>query len=329
MHAQAVYVDSDIGDDNNSGTKESPVFSINKAAEIISSPDNNIYTIKINPGIYILNKHVEVATKKTMVNKRIVIEATVLPDDPEWKPGKMPVIISRSKTGEIISGDHYLKDNFVTAFYINENHITIRGIKFPGYNYPPAFYYPISRFNKTMSDLLVEQCMFIADLQIVSIQVPVIAHGDSVNINHCVFYKTNNSAVYWFDGNNSPKLGNSMTHCIIYGTRNAVYTCSADSNFVFKNNIVSNSNIFWSICPQYNNAEYSMDSCIVVNCDIYQGNGERAISFPLKETNVIKEGNISLRMINNILEPCPIDQLHIIPGTLGYDLGAGLFKNSK
>ena len=72
-----------------------------------------------------------------------------------------------------------------------------------------------------------------------------------------------------------------------------------------------------------------MDSCIVLNCNIYQGNGESAITFPLNETNVIKEGNISLRMINNILEPCPIDHLHIIPGTLGYDLGAGLFKNRK
>ena len=192
MHAQTAYVDSNIGDDNNPGTKEFPVFSIQKAAEIISSPDNGIYVMKINPGIYILNKHVEVATKKTMVNKRIVIEATVLPDDPAWTPEKMPVIISRSKAGEIMSGNPYLKDNFVTGFYINESHITIRGIKFPGYNYPPAFYYPISRFNKTISDLLVEQCMFIADLQTASIQVSVIAHGDSVNINHCVFYKTNN-----------------------------------------------------------------------------------------------------------------------------------------
>jgi len=32
---QAVYVDSNTGDDNNPGTKEAPVFSINKAAEII------------------------------------------------------------------------------------------------------------------------------------------------------------------------------------------------------------------------------------------------------------------------------------------------------
>ncbi len=43
IHAQEVYVDSNIGDDNNPGTKEAPVYSINKAAVIISSKDNDIY----------------------------------------------------------------------------------------------------------------------------------------------------------------------------------------------------------------------------------------------------------------------------------------------
>jgi len=63
IHAQEVYVDCNIGDDKNPGTKESPVCSIHKAAEIIRSRDNDIYVMKINPGIYILDKHVSVATE--------------------------------------------------------------------------------------------------------------------------------------------------------------------------------------------------------------------------------------------------------------------------
>jgi hypothetical protein len=63
IQAQAVYVDSNFGNDNNAGTKKSPVSSINKAAEIVSKADNNIYTIKINPGIYILDKHISVIGK--------------------------------------------------------------------------------------------------------------------------------------------------------------------------------------------------------------------------------------------------------------------------
>ena len=46
IQSQAVYVDSNAGDDNNPGTKEAPVFSITKAAEIIRSQGNDIYTMK-------------------------------------------------------------------------------------------------------------------------------------------------------------------------------------------------------------------------------------------------------------------------------------------
>lgn len=51
--------------------------------------------------------------------------------------------------------------------------------------------------------------------------------------------------------------------------------------------------------------------------------------FAMNETNVIKEGDILLRMINASWEPWPIDYLHILPNTLGYNLGAGLFKYRK
>jgi len=49
IHAQTVYVDSNKGNDNNIGSEEAPVYSIYKAAEIIRSQGNNIYTMKINP----------------------------------------------------------------------------------------------------------------------------------------------------------------------------------------------------------------------------------------------------------------------------------------
>jgi len=101
IHAQAVYVDSNTGDDNNEGTKEAPLFSIHKAVEIIKSQNNDIYTIKINPGIYVLDSHVSVATEKEMADKRIVIEASILPDDAEWTPEKMPVITCKAMKGEI------------------------------------------------------------------------------------------------------------------------------------------------------------------------------------------------------------------------------------
>ena len=328
--SQVIYVDCNTGNDNNKGTVDAPIYSIHKAAEIIKSKGNNIYIAKINPGIYVLDKHVSISTEKDMAGKRIVIEASILPDDPSWTPDKMPVIISRSKSGEIMLDDAFIKDYWITGFYVDESHVTIRGLKFLGHNHPRNIYYPISRFNKVKTDLLVEQCMFLGDLQTSSIQVGIIAHGDSIRVDHCIFYGANNSVVYWEDSGNGIKTGNSLTYCIVYGaTENGVYPCYTDKDFIFKNNVVSNCKIFWSICPEFNTAQYSLDNCVVINCKIYTGDGEKPATFTLNETNVIKEGNISLRKINTIWEPLPKDHLHVIPGTLGYDLNAGLFKPRK
>jgi hypothetical protein len=94
----------------------------------------------------------------------------------------------------------------------------------------------------------------------------------------------------------------------------------------FKNNIVTNCRFAW-IKNSFNTTKYSIDSCILVNNQYYQGNenwvpGE----FEMEENNVIKEGAISLRMISSIDAPLPFDYLHIIPDSFGYNLGAGLFN---
>jgi hypothetical protein len=335
LHAQAVYVDSNTGDDKNPGTKESPVFSIKKAAEIIRSRDNNIYTMKINPGIYILDSHVPVTTEKEMTDKRIIIEASILPDDPSWAPEKMPVITSKAKKGEIPDSYH-----FVVSFLIDESHITIRGIKFHGYFYPNARYFPIARLNKTKTDLLVDQCMFVGETDNSQIQVGVIAHGNEIKIDHCVFYKVRNTVVFFQDSGNGIKYGNCITNSIIFGANQAVWTSWPDKDFKFENNIVSNCRYVW-VKNDFNSTKYSINNCVIVNNQYYKGVPDsvrlRPGEFEINEKNIIKTGEISLRLIDNddkplllhIDNPLPIDYLHIIPGTLGYDMGAGLFKNRK
>jgi hypothetical protein len=329
VHAQAVYVDSNIGNDNNLGTKEAPVFSIKKAAEIIRSKGNTIYTMKINPGIYVLDSHIPVATEKEMTDKRIVIEASILPDDTSWTPEKMPVIASTAKKGEIPEFYH-----FVVSFLIDESHVTIRGIKFHGYFYPNTRYFPIARFNKTKTDLLVEQCMFIGDENISQIQVGIIAHGNEINVNHCIFYKVRNGVVFFQDSGDGIKTGNGITNSIIYGTLQGVWTGWPDKDFKFENNIVSNCKHVW--VKNYFNATktYSMDNCVIVNNQYYKVISDSIGAlvpgeFEIEEKNVIKNGEISLRLIEYVDKPLPIDYLHIIPGSPGYDIGAGLFKYRK
>jgi hypothetical protein len=329
VYAQTVYVDSNIGDDKNPGTKEAPVHSIKKAAEIIRSPDNSIYIMKINPGIYVLDSHVSLATEKEMNDKRIIIEASVLPDDSSWTPEKMPIVVNSSKKGEIPEEDF----SYVISFLINESHVSIRGIKFHGYFYPNTRYFPIARFNKAKTDLLVEQCMFVGNKDASHIQVGIIAHGNEINVNHCVFYNAKNTVVFWQDAQDSIKKGNRLTNSIIYGAfQSAVWTAWPDKDFKFENNIVTNCKHVW-VKNYFNTTKYSIDNCVIVNNQYYKGVPDNVGVIPgefeINEKNVIKEGEISLRLIDDIDKPFPIDYLHIIPGSLGYNIGAGLYKNRE
>lgn len=321
-NVQAIYVDCSTGDDNNKGTAGSPIRSINKAIEIIKSKDNDIYKVKINPGIHTLDNAVSVSTEKDMIGKRIVIEASTLPDDPSWTPEQMPVIVNLSKRNP----------QRIVSFLIDESHVTIRGLKFTGYFYPNSYYFPIARMNKAKTDLLVEQCMFNGDKQSFVIQVAVIGHGDGIKIDHCVFYKVNNAAVFWMQNEKeSIKTGNSFTNSIVIGaSQTAIWTSWPDKDFAFKNNIVSDCKHAW-IKNHFNNTKYSIENCVIANNQNYQGvwheEGVIPEEFEVIEKNVIKEGKISLRFTDNIDNPMPTDFLHILPDSLGYNIGAGLFKS--
>lgn len=334
--SQTIYVDSNIGDDKNPGTKESPVYSIDKAAEIIRDKDSNIYTMKINPGIYVLDEQILVSTEKDMNDKRIKIEASILPGDPSWTHEKMPVILNQSIKGKIPEND-----NFVISFLIDESHVTIRGIKFHGYSYPNTRYFPVARFNNTKTDLLVEQCVFVGDANISQIQAGVIGHGNEIKIDHCIFYRLRNTVVFFLASGDGIKTGNGITNSIIYGASQAVWTVSPDKDFKFENNIVSNCRYVWAKNFFNTTKNYSIDNCVIVNNKYYTGIADKErlspVEFEIKENNVTKKGEISLRLIGNddkpslygVDEPLPTDYMHVIPNTLGYEIGAGLFKSGN
>ncbi len=325
-----VYVDSKLGSDNNPGTKVAPYQSLPKAMELIKGKDNNIYTIKINPGIYVLDDPLTVNTEKNIYGKQILIEANILPDDTSWTPEKMPVVICTSVKGEI-PNEYY---HFVASFLINESHVTIRGIKFPGYIYPNTRYFPIARFNKEKTDLSVEQCLFVGDDNASHLQVGIIAHGNKIRIDHCVFYKTRNAVVYWQDVGDTLKTGNSFTNSIVYGASQcAVWLAWPDKDFLFKNNVVSDCK-FALIKNSFNQMAYTINNSIIVNNQYYQGvaaeSGVEPAAFRMKENNIIKNGKVTLRMKkDNVDEPLPIDYMHPILGSPGYNSGVGLFKKRK
>jgi len=330
-NSQAVYVDSKIGKDVNQGSKEAPVYSIGRAAEIIHCTDNDLCLMKINPGIYVLDEPVSISTKKPMEGKRIIVEAAILPDDPDWIPEKMPVIISTSKKGDLEGLDYH----FVAALLVDASRVTIRGLKFPGYAYPNTRYFPIARFDMSLSDLRVEQCLFVGDENASHLQVGVMAHGDGVIADHCIFYNVRNSVVFWMSSGGRVKKGNGITNSIIYGsTQSGIWTASADSGFVFRNNIVANCLHFW-IKNGNNPTVYSIENCFISNNRYFfaipiDDDKMNTEGFEIREYNVQKEGVLLLRPKGKATHyDLPVDYLHAIPGSPGYELGAGLFKSRK
>lgn len=174
--------------------------------------------------------------------------------------------------------------------------------------------------------------MFVADFDASHIQVAVLAHGNGIRINHCVFKGVKNAVVYWMSDKKADKMGNGMTNSIIIDSKHAIWTAWKDKDFIFKNNIVANCKYFW-IRNQNNSTLYPVEKCMVVNNTHYQGvptkNSVEPTTFDMNENNVTKEGEVSIRLINNIDDPIPNDYLNIVPGTQGYELNAGIFIKER
>ena len=325
---EIVYVDGRKGDDANPGGRELPVLTIARAVEMVTAGKAGVGTVRINPGTYVLTTHVPVDAEKTMPDKKIIIEAGLMPDDPSWRPELMPVILSTAPKGEIAEDFH-----FVAAFLINASHVAVRGLKFTGYAYPNTRYFPIARLNKSKTDLFVEQCLFVGNEDASHLQVGVIARGNRVMIDHCVFYNVRNSAVFWQDDGSGLKTGNGITNSIIYGaTQSGVWTAWPDGDFTFRNNIVACCRYAW-IKNADNASVYTIENCVVVGNQHYQALSGAVIvpqTFKVIEKNVVKTGKITLRPKDDVTHyPLPIDYLHVVPGTVGSEMGAGLFKKKK
>ena len=325
--AQTIYVDSRAGSDKNQGTNDMPVRTVGRAAEIV-----NNYTkpgpviIKIPPGIYVLTESVEFSGSRSFTEKeRLVIEAAVLPDDPLWKPALMPVILSTEdprKQGGL---------DGLTATYgikIAASHVTIRGLKFLGNPLSRNWHNCISRIGDNLEDLLVTQCMFVGDNNVIDIYSAVLATGDGFVVDHCIFRNCHGCTVFWDGPLSIVGKGCSMRYCIVDGAYIAgVWTCRTAEDFEFHHNIVTRSEYFWMRERIDNPRKYRLHDCIVTNNKNYSGygiemgpTGQTGAEITYEEKNVVREGRVILENDKRTR-----NYLHPVSGSPGSDLGAGLF----
>jgi len=328
--AETLYVNSRNGSDTNPGSMEKPLQSISKAAELVNAkPEAGPAVIKILPGTYQIDKTVVFENSRPFTQKkRLVIEAAILPDDPQWKPGLMPAVFSTENLYDPQKPDR------ITGTYglrIKVSHVTIRGLKFLGSPSTNNMYAPVERIGPDLKDMLVTQCMFVGDNDSFNIYCPVIATGNKLVVDHCIFHGCHASAVFWDGVESGSYKNNAMRYCIIDGGhQSGVWTCQTDEDFNFHNNVVTDTEFFWLRKKIDKPKKYKMNDC-VVNTKNYSGyaveTGPTGLTGPeveYNEKNIIKDKPVLL-----IRDKKAKNYLHVTPRTLGSDLGAGLFKNNN
>jgi len=334
VNAEVLFVDGSNGNDANPGTKDKPLRTIARAVTIVnSSKEPGPTMIKVGPGIYIMDEMITFENQRSYTrDARLIIEATILPDDPAWRPVHMPIILST------VQGIFSANEMHALTLRVEVNHVTIRGLSFLGNPRPRTWHYAVHRVGKHLRDLVIAQCLFLGGGEALRYSSPICANGEELVVDHCIFYDCDIPVIFW-NAEDGLSQGNAMRYCIVDGVDiAAVWTCQTDVDFDFHHNIVTRSQYFWMRAPN-NKKKYIVRDCILTDNKYNSGFGTASAIYgqtgpevTFGEKNVIKRGTIQLE--KSLLTPealsvaRPRGYLHVVPGTLGSDLGAGLFKKA-
>jgi hypothetical protein len=326
--AQELYVNVKTGNDANSGSKLQPLKTIEEAAKRINlNNEKEITTIILAEGLYPLTETVLFNNNRFTAEHRLTIRAEILPNDPNWNPQHMP-IITTVIPATVTPGD----GEEVKGMQIEVSHVTIEGLRFTGspvYYYidgkQSRRYYPIWRDGKNLDDLLVTQCLFAGNVDVLPIRVAVIANGHGLVLDHCVFFNCENPVVFW-DAEGGTSYHNTMRYCLVYESNySGVWTTgSTADDLEFHHNIIANSRTGW-IRDKNSMHHYKIHDCIIAankNMAGY-GNGEGTTNNDfLKMDNVQLAGAIEIEK-----DQSKNNYLQLKQGSFGSELKAGLFKN--
>jgi len=331
-----LYIHPEFGSNENTGTKESPVKSLYEAARRVNQANGKgAITIYLAEGIYGLDATATFHPANWHFTKdaRLTIRAEILPDDTDWNPGKMPVIISTMPLDFKPMGSEDPGTSY--GIQIETSYVTIQGLRVLGtpVHERPADgvvrrNYPIVREGLNLDDLRITQCLFIGDKHAIPNHLGVLASGQGVVVDHCVFFNVKDAVVFFLSDRPAERC--EMHHNLIAGNYGAaVWSWSAAEDFKYYNNVVANANIFWVLNKDGKNS-YNVSNSMILGYNelLNQGGGakdfgDKADPTKLKlgkDVVIKKDGKVELEE-----DPTKRNYLHLKPGTLGANLGAGLF----
>src|SRR4051812_40184265 len=274
--AEELYINAKKGNDKNTGSQSQPLKTIAEASKRINNDTAKEATaIILSQGVYALTETVLFNNNKFSKENRLTIRAEVLPGDTNWNPQCMPIITA------IIPGIPMPDDGEESrGLEIEASHVTVEGLRFTGspvYYYiegnQDRRYYPIWRDGKNLDDLLVTQCLFAGNVDVLPIRVAVIANGHGLVLDHCVFYNCQNPVVFW-NAQDGTSYRNAMRYCLVdeanYG---AVWTTTqTGDDFEFHHNVIANSRTAW-IRDSDSTHRYQIHDCLFTNNTKTTGDG--------------------------------------------------------
>lgn len=322
LQAQTLYIDPVKGSDTADGTAGAPLASIQRALYLAEDyTGKEEIRIKLFPGLYLLKDKIVIDKKRSELFP-FYIEAAIMPDDEDWEPTKMPVIQSISSNNSVTQFPHAI------GFMIASDNVTLKGLKFTGNANPEVkYYYPVNRENENLKGLDISQCYFIGERNSAPVQGGIWAHGAGTRVDHCIFYNCKNALLLFKSISDF-----SLTHSIIYGAYEAaVWFGPFDSDFVFKNNIVSNCAYFW-LRAENTFPKYIFSSSLIAGNDGFMGyyakNGAvPADNYAQTENQIQKSGKLVLSEVKT--NGLPKDYLNPTKRSAGQELGAGIFIKPK
>jgi hypothetical protein len=330
-----IYINSETGNNLNLGTKDNPIKSLTEAAKRVNqAKGKGAITIILADGIYGLETTAKFQPMDWQFTQteRLTIRAASLPDDSNWEPSKMPVIISMMPL---------VKDDYGTTSYgiqLETNHVSIQGLRVLGIpiHEKPAEgtirrVYPIVREGTNLDDLRISQCLFIGDKNTIPNHLPILVDGQGIEVDHCVFYNVKDAIVF-FVSDTLAKNCKMHHNLMINNYGGAIWSWSLAPDFKYYNNVVVNTNIFW-ILNKDEKIPFNVSNSMVLGYNelIHKGGG--ALDFGTKSDSnklVFDEKTIIIKEIKVEIEEDQTKRnyLHVKPNTIGSSLGAGLFIES-
>lgn len=326
--AEQLYVNVRTGNDVNPGTKSQPLKTLQEAARRANANnEQEATTILLSEGVYPLTETVLFNNHKYTLQNRLVIRAEIMPDDPDWNPQRMPTLVAVVPTIANADGEE------AKGVDVETSHVTFEGLRFSG---GPAYYYidgqhnrrsyPIWRDGKNLDDLLVTQCLFTGDVDLLPVRVATIANGHGLVLDHCVFYHCQNPVVFW-NAEGGTSHHNAMRYCLVYGAYySGVWTTqNTGEDFEFHHNIIAGCGTGWI---REGDHHYSISDCIFTGNtypagfgnDPTGGNKPNPFDF-LQMANVQTAGTIEIEK-----DQSKRNYLQLKEGSFGSTLKAGLFK---